>query len=260
MAQKFYAVRVGHQPGIYRTAEDWKEQTSGFPGSKSKSFASRADAEAFMEGKEFPSKKAAKAAKAAKPAKPKAASKKPKGDKGDSADVVDERTGRVVVYVDGACKNNQFTFATAGVGVYFGDNHPDNYSKPLEGEVHTNQRSELTAILTAYRIILARQDQRQYEIRSDSAYAINCVTVWCKKWLGNGWLNSKGKPVVNKDLISLILAENGNMPAPDKVTLSKVAGHSGDKGNDAADKLARAGVPTCRPVRCNCALLLVHSH
>jgi ribonuclease HI len=31
---------------------------------------------------------------------------------------------KVVVYTDGACRNNGYRRASAGIGVWFGDNHP----------------------------------------------------------------------------------------------------------------------------------------
>ena len=30
----------------------------------------------------------------------------------------------IVVYTDGACRNNGYHGASAGIGVWFGDNHP----------------------------------------------------------------------------------------------------------------------------------------
>jgi len=37
-------------------------------------------------------------------------------------------------------------------------------------------------------------------IKSDSAYVVNGITEWVKKWQANGWRNAKGQPVVNQDL------------------------------------------------------------
>ena len=38
MAKKFYAVKVGKKPGVYRTWDECKEQTSGYPGVEFKGF------------------------------------------------------------------------------------------------------------------------------------------------------------------------------------------------------------------------------
>jgi viroplasmin and RNaseH domain-containing protein len=57
MATKFYAVREGYQPGIYKTWDECLVQVKGYPAAACKSFANRTDAEDFMNGKKFPSKK-----------------------------------------------------------------------------------------------------------------------------------------------------------------------------------------------------------
>jgi ribonuclease HI len=38
-------------------------------------------------------------------------------------------------------------------------------------------------------------------IYSDSKYAVSCMTEWQFKWRRNGWTNSLGNSVVNRDLI-----------------------------------------------------------
>src|SRR4051794_17307911 len=58
-----------------------------------------------------------------------------------------------------------------------------NISERLEGEVQTNQRAELTAILRALESI---NDAQPAEVRTDSKYSIQCVTEWYVNWLRNG--------------------------------------------------------------------------
>ena len=48
MANKFYAVRQGRNPGIYRTWKDCQAQVSGFPCAQFKSFPALSEAEAFL--------------------------------------------------------------------------------------------------------------------------------------------------------------------------------------------------------------------
>lgn len=50
MAKKYYAVRVGKTPGIYLNWDDCKAMVDGYPGAIYKSFASVAEAEAFIDG------------------------------------------------------------------------------------------------------------------------------------------------------------------------------------------------------------------
>lgn len=48
MAKKYYAVRVGHNPGIYVTWSDCEVQVKGFPSAQYKSFPTEAEAKAYM--------------------------------------------------------------------------------------------------------------------------------------------------------------------------------------------------------------------
>ena len=49
MAKKYYAVRVGHNPGIYVTWSDCEKQVKGFPGAQYKSFPTEAEAKTYMD-------------------------------------------------------------------------------------------------------------------------------------------------------------------------------------------------------------------
>lgn len=50
MAEKYYAVRVGKRPGIYRTWSECQSMVHGYPGAVFKSFKTLPEAEAFMAG------------------------------------------------------------------------------------------------------------------------------------------------------------------------------------------------------------------
>lgn len=50
MAEKYYAVRVGATPGIYRTWSECQRMVHGYPGAVFKSFKTLEQAEAFMAG------------------------------------------------------------------------------------------------------------------------------------------------------------------------------------------------------------------
>lgn len=99
----------------------------------------------------------------------------------------------------------------------------------------TNNREQLSGIL------MAIQDWKQHFadedciIWSDSAYSINCCTVWVENWMCNGWKTSKKKPVENQDLIKTIYALLEEHP---QISLQKVAGHDGEIFNEIADAVA----------------------
>ena len=44
-------------------------------------------------------------------------------------------------------------------------------------------------------------DIRNLKVFTDSRYVEGCVNVWRRKWESNGWINSKNRPVENKELI-----------------------------------------------------------
>lgn len=50
MPSKFYAVKVGRQPGIYRSWDECKSHVDGYAGAKYKSFKTEQEAVDFMEG------------------------------------------------------------------------------------------------------------------------------------------------------------------------------------------------------------------
>lgn len=51
MSNKYYAIREGHKPGIYRTWDEAKAQIFKYSGATYKSFKTLAEAEAFMNNK-----------------------------------------------------------------------------------------------------------------------------------------------------------------------------------------------------------------
>lgn len=113
-----------------------------------------------------------------------------------------------------------------------------NISERLPGEVQTNQRAELTAILRALQTVPSMQGVL---IWSDSVYAIKCVTEWYVKWETNGWKTHKG-PVQNRDLVEMVLKEIRKRRGLGTKTIIKwVKGHEGNRGNVAADGLAVKG-------------------
>lgn len=113
-----------------------------------------------------------------------------------------------------------------------------NISEPLQGEVQTNQRAELTAILRA---LEASDPARTVRIYTDSRYSISCVTDWYRAWQKDGWRTRDG-PVKNRDLVEAVRRRIDARDARGARTLFQwVKGHAGDAGNVAADSLAVRG-------------------
>lgn len=234
--QTFYAVQKGHKTGIFTSWAEVQPLVQGFNGSVQKKFFNRTAAEAFLRQDGYGPKTTS--ASSSKVTKPSTSSERVVRIGGIR--VMGGADLPIPVYTDGASRNNQCAKnARAGYGIYFGEGDRDNVSKPLKGELQTNQRAELTAIYEACQIIRDRNDGRYYDIRTDSQYSISCLKEWCLKWRTHGWKNSAGKDVRNRDLIepAMVLLES----LGDRVRLTKVKGHSGDAGNDAADALAVRG-------------------
>ncbi|KAJ9601987.1 hypothetical protein H2200_013546 [Cladophialophora chaetospira] len=119
-----------------------------------------------------------------------------------------------------------------------------NVSEALKGSKQTNQRAELTAILRALDIA---PRHREVTIYTDSKYAIDCVTNWYRNWVKNGWVNSKGKPVENKDLVADVRERIEEREQLGKATYFVwVKGHAQNEGNIAADRLAVEGARSGR--------------
>jgi ribonuclease HI len=131
-----------------------------------------------------------------------------------------------IVYTDGACVGNPGPGGWAWVC-------PSGECASGSVPASTNQRMELTAVIEALAAL-----EGPLEIRSDSAYVVNCfLQRWYDGWRRKGWRNSKKEPVANRDLweplIDAVLVRGD-------VTFVKVTGHVGDYWNERADELAEA--------------------
>lgn len=114
-------------------------------------------------------------------------------------------TDREYIFTDGSCTNNGQKNSKAAYAVFYGKNDIRNIArrlKPKIGERVSNNKAELKAILECLKTL---SPEGKYYIVSDSEYSINCVTKWSKGWEVNGWKTTKGKDVLNKDLIKDII-------------------------------------------------------
>ena len=75
----------------------------------------------------------------------------------------------------------------------------------------TNQRAELSAIILALKQAINERQELDNDpymhvtIYTDSKYAHGCMTGWYRKWENNGFINSLGYEVTNRDLIERAL-------------------------------------------------------
>jgi ribonuclease HI len=232
--KQYYAVRVGREPGIYRTWEECKTQVDGYAKAQYKGFGSLEEAEEYM-GFVNTNKPDTRKPSSAQPFNPPGAPKKKRGT-GYSEDEIREfemvETGdglkHVVIYTDGACLGNP---GPGGYGVVL--LHGKDRKEFSRGfRLTTNNRMEMLACIVG---LQALKDPCAVTLYSDSQYVINSMTKgWAKRWKKNKWKRN-GEDVPNADLWDKMLG----LCDKHNVKFNWVRGHSGNKENERCDQLAR---------------------
>lgn len=206
----FYAVANGRTIGIFTTWDECTESVKGYSGAIYKKFATKSNAEAFIENNQ-------------------------------KQCVIPLCKPDYYVYTDGACSNNGKPNALAGIGIFFGLDDPRNVSERVEGK-QTNNVAELTAILRTYSII--ESDivlGKHIAIVTDSEYSIKCASSYGEKCQKDQWRTE----IPNKELVRN-LYELYNQKR-EFVQFSHIKAHTGNMdihsiGNDQADRLANAAI------------------
>ena len=124
------------------------------------------------------------------------------------------------MFTDGSCLNNGKHTAVGGIGVFFGDGDarnkcarftPQNRNALTSDpdvpapDAITNQTMELLAAIHGLRAIAA-SSSAVVVLYTDSQYVVNCVNVWSRQWMRNGWRTAKDKGrVQNMALIKTLL-------------------------------------------------------
>eukprot|EP00092_Neocalanus_flemingeri_P023636 GFUD01025637.1.p1 GENE.GFUD01025637.1~~GFUD01025637.1.p1 ORF type:complete len:264 (+),score=94.85 GFUD01025637.1:60-851(+) len=146
--------------------------------------------------------------------------------------------GHTQVYTDGACPNNGKGGARAGVGVWWGEGHKMNLAQRVSGERQTNNVAEIQAATLSISQAMGAGITR-LQVNTDSQFLINCVTQWMDNWKKKGWRTATGQEVKNKD--DLIPLDKLLQQRKVQVKWVHVKGHSDNKGNNEADRLAVRG-------------------
>ncbi|CAI9171450.1 unnamed protein product [Rangifer tarandus platyrhynchus] len=250
----FYAVRRGRKAGVFLTWDECRAQVDRFPAARFKKFATEEEAWAFVRSAS-PSDSGGQKTKHIEEPQVKASKRlhEPldEGEKAEpcakhvrqsteppppvSKDSFSYMGDSVVVYTDGCCSSNGRKRARAGIGVYWGPGHPLNVGIRLPGR-QTNQRAEIRAACKAIEQAKA-QDITKLVLYTDSMFTINGITSWVRGWKRNGWRTSTGEEVTNKE----DFAELERLARGMDIQWMHVPGHSGFRGNEEADRLAREG-------------------
>ena len=137
---------------------------------------------------------------------------------------------KVTIYTDGACSGNP------GPGGWGAILEWQGHQKELSGgeAQTTNNRMELTAVLTALRLL---KEPCIVELYSDSKYVVDAIDKgWLYGWQKKDWIKADKKPVLNVDLWQQLLPE---LKRHD-VRLHWVKGHAENEKNNRCDQLAVA--------------------
>ena len=143
----------------------------------------------------------------------------------------------VRIYTDGACKGNPGPGGWGAV-LLSGDSERELCGgEPLT----TNNRMELLAVIEA---LAALKRPCKVTLYLDSEYVRKGITEWIVGWKARGWRTAARQPVKNVDLwqrLDALVAGAGHA-----IDWRWVKGHSGDPGNERADRLANQGVEKAR--------------
>ncbi len=140
-------------------------------------------------------------------------------------------TDTVVIYTDGACRGNP---GPGGWGVVL--NYKGKIKELYGGEPETtNNRMELTAVIQALESLTR---PCTVQLNSDSKYVLQGITEWLDNWKKRGWKTANKSAVKNDDLWRRLDAAREKH----QIDWQWVKGHSGNDGNDRADKLANLGI------------------
>jgi ribonuclease HI len=144
----------------------------------------------------------------------------------------------VDIYTDGACKGNP-GIGGWGVLMRFGDREKALFGGEPET---TNNRMELMAVIEG---LSALKRPCQVRVHTDSQYVQKGISEWLANWKRRNWRTSTGQPVKNQDLWQRL----DQAAASHSIEWHWVKGHAGHPGNEAADRLANAGVEQVRGER-----------
>jgi ribonuclease HI len=137
---------------------------------------------------------------------------------------------QIEVYTDGGAYNGQkgacaFIILKQGKIIY---------KKGYKKENTTNNRMEMSAVITALMYIEENLYPCNVFINSDSQYVVKGITEWIPNWKKKGWKNSKKKDVENKDL--WIMLDNLTNRIKN-IRWQWVRGHNGNKYNEIVDQM-----------------------
>lgn len=139
----------------------------------------------------------------------------------------------MIIYTDGSAHPNP---GPGGFGVVILDDNENfitNYGR--QTEMTTNNREELKAIVSCMLSYGSKDKNNIPIVYTDSTYGLGIFTSWMFSWASRGWRKSDKKVPENLDLIK---AYYEHWQKGYRIKLERVKGHSGNKWNNMADRIA----------------------
>lgn len=139
----------------------------------------------------------------------------------------------VEIFTDGACSGNP------GPGGYGAILKYGAETKEISGSQRetTNNRMEMMAIIKALELL---KRPCKIKVFTDSNYLVKGMTEWVPGWVEKNWLNSRKKPVSNKDLWERLL----KLSRLHQIEWKWIRGHHGHPENERCDQLAKNAIKT----------------
>ncbi|KAL8380750.1 hypothetical protein RB595_005164 [Gaeumannomyces hyphopodioides] len=152
---------------------------------------------------------------------------------------------KMIFRVDGGCRGNGQDWATGAAACIkenrwgrssYKTQHLPRYPTP------TSQRAEITAIIMALQWALEVYedlDNNPYldvTIYSDSKYTVDIMNDWVDKWRDNGWVNSRGLEVCNRDLIEEADDLDGRLRAEGDISYVWVPRHENEEADQCCNE------------------------
>ena len=210
---KFYAVKKGKKPGVYKTWPDCQKQVKGFSGAVYKSFASLEEAETFIGSGSA------------------TVSKTQQGEeiRWLNKDATSERVGAdtMSVYVDGSYDKKSGYFGYGGVVLY------QDTEKTYKGGRNTEGLAKMRNV--AGEIIAA-----MHAVKIARNAGANCVVIYhdymgIAEWALKSW-QAKNE---HTKAYQAFMQEQANDLI---IGFVKVQAHTGNRYNEEADQLAKDGI------------------
>jgi ribonuclease HI len=141
----------------------------------------------------------------------------------------------IKIYVDGSAKGNPGVGGSGVVMEAWRDN--DLLKRSIIGLHHphtTCNQAELKALIAALETLdKSKTNGWIVEIYADSEYVVKGVKEWMPRWKLAGWRNSRNKRIANIELWQQV-----DQIYQSSYQMIWVPGHTGNPGNEMADKIA----------------------